>query len=341
MSTLEIAGSIIRRALSRPDEAINLWLWGPPGVGKSTLVRAEAEKLGLSFIDFRGVTCEPTDVRGFPTVENGVVRWARPEFLPSEGEGILFLDELGQAPGLVQAALLQLTLDRRCGEHEIPAGWRIIAASNRLEDRAGVGRLNSALLDRFVHLEVEVSAEEWSRWALDHEIAPEVRAFINFRPGLLSDFDPKRRVSPTPRSWEVVSRLRKLFEDERLLQDALSGTVGEGPAAEFLAFCRSYRELPSLEEICRDPEAVEIPRDPGLLYALAGLGAGHGRSGTDDTIAALARLAIRLPLEFTVIALRDMLQVGCGQILRIPQVRSFLKENRDVLVAPADPRAAA
>src|SRR4029079_8083765 len=117
------------------------------------------------------------------------------------GEGVLFLDELAQAPPLVQAACLQLTLDRRVGEHELPAGWSVIAASNRAEDRAGTHRLISPLLNRFVHLDLEVSNEDWQAWAVASGIAPEVRAFLRYRPALLFRFDPavQERAFPTPR----------------------------------------------------------------------------------------------------------------------------------------------
>ena len=341
MSTIRIASSVVGRSLAQPEKPLNLWLWGPPGVGKSSIVRAEAEKLGLPYIDFRGVTCEPTDVRGFPTVEGGVVRWARPEFLPAEGEGVLFLDELGQAPGLVQAALLQLTLDRCIGEHRLPDGWRIIAASNRQEDRAGVGRLNSALLDRFVHVDIEVSLEEWQEWALGGGIRGEVRSFLNFRPKLLSAFDATERTTPTPRSWATASRILEIYgDDEQLLNTTLAGAVGSGAAAEFSAFLRTWDRLPTLDEIRADPDAIPIPDDPGLLYAFAGLPAGHAGKTDKTTTEALCRLVLRLPVEFAIVALRDLLKLVPGRALKVPAVRDFLRSNRDLIAGPEEQVAA-
>src|SRR5829696_5151135 len=167
-----------------------VYLWGPAGVGKSSLVRQAAEQLGLGLVDVRATLLDPVDLRGLPRLDGDTAVWLPPAFLPRSGEGVLFLDELAQAAPLVQAACLQLTLDRRVGEYELPDGWSVIAASNRAEDRAGTHRLISPLLNRFVHLDLDVSADDWQTWAVAHGVSPEVRAFLGYRPALLFQFDP-------------------------------------------------------------------------------------------------------------------------------------------------------
>lgn len=330
MSAPKIVEKLVEGALNAPEEHVNLWIWGPPGVGKSSIVHKAAADAGLDFIDFRAVTCEPTDARGFPFIEDGCTRWARPEFLPTEGEGILFLDELGQAPGLVQAALLQLTLDRKVGEHELPEGWRIIAASNRQEDRAGVGRLNTALLDRFVHVDLDVSVDEWQDWAYAADLDSRVRSFINYRPNLLADFNSTERVSPSPRSWNTVSKLLNVYTDEALRYPAIEGAVGKGAAAEFISFLRTYTQLPSLEEIVSNPENVEIDKsDPSVLYALAGIVGTHGAEAKPAALAALSLFATRLPEEFAVLAIRDLVRAR-REVLKVPAIGEFLKTHRDL-----------
>jgi MoxR-like ATPase len=55
--------------------------------------------------DVRALLLDPVDIRGLPHLgPDGRSTWATPDFLPTEGEGILFLDELNAAPGMVQAA---------------------------------------------------------------------------------------------------------------------------------------------------------------------------------------------------------------------------------------------
>ena len=92
------------------------FVWGPPGVGKSQIVAQVAASLGIRLIDIRAILLDPVDLRGLPTVEQSKAAWAIPAFLPEDGCGILFLDELNAAPPLVQAACYQLVLDRGLGE---------------------------------------------------------------------------------------------------------------------------------------------------------------------------------------------------------------------------------
>ncbi len=71
---------------------ISTMLWGPPGVGKSSIVAQTARKYEIGFIDVRLSQLAPTDLRGLPVPQDGVSKWYPPEFLPREGEGILFLE---------------------------------------------------------------------------------------------------------------------------------------------------------------------------------------------------------------------------------------------------------
>src|SRR4051812_30960268 len=194
------------------------YLWGPPGCGKSSIVRQAAAVMGLDLVDVRATLLDPVDLRGLPRLDGDTAVWLPPAFLPRGGPGLLFLDELAQAAPLVQAACLQLTLDRKIGEYELPAGWSVVAASNRQEDRAGTHRLISPLLNRFVHLDLDVSNEEWQQWAVANTVAPAVRSFLQYRPGLLFQFDPAAnpRSFPTPRSWQFVSDVLGRTADDLL-----------------------------------------------------------------------------------------------------------------------------
>lgn len=333
MPDLNVARTIVRAAFEDADRRIQPWIWGPPGTGKSSLVKEEAARLGLPVIDLRGVTLEPTDVRGFPHIVDGRTEWTRPEFLPESGEGVLFLDELAQAPGIVQSALLQLTLDRCVGEHRLPDGWRIVAASNRTEDRAGVGRVNAALLDRFLHVELELAFETWREWAIANGVSEEILAFLAFRTELFSAFDAACVSSPTPRSWALASHvLSRCGDDPAVVRTALAGAVGDGAAVEFLGFREHARALPSIETLVADPDGIEIPQGPGELHALTSLVSCRARSGAGgEEAGALCRLAIRLPPEFGLIALRDLLLRHPEAVYGDESVRAFLSEHSSLL----------
>jgi hypothetical protein len=281
------------------------FLWGPPGVGKSQVVAQTAAALGRELIDLRAVLLDPVDLRGLPHVNgDGRTHWRPPSFLPTGGEGVLFLDELNTAPPLVQAACYQLILDRALGEYRLPDGWAVLAAGNRDGDRAVTHRMPSALANRFVHLEFEPCLDDWAHWAHSAGIRPEVIAFLRFRPALLHDFDPASasRAFPTPRSWEFVSGLLGTVPDPVVERELLRGAVGDGAALEFSGFLQLWRELPDTETVLAAPDSAPAPTDPAVAYAIC---EALGRRASPATMPALTRYAARLPVEFGVLLMRD------------------------------------
>jgi hypothetical protein len=303
------------------------YLWGPPGVGKSSVVRRAADTLQLPLLDLRVTLLDPVDLRGLPRLAKDTAVWCPPAFLPRTGSGVLFLDELAQAPPLVQSSCLQLTLDRRLGEYELPAGWTVVAASNRTEDRAGTHRVISPLLNRFVHLDLDVSNEDWQDWAVATGVAPEVRAFLRFRPGLLFQFDTATnpRAFATPRSWAFVSDVLKATPEE-LATEVVAGCVGEGPATEFAGFLALYRELPDVDAALAKPESATVPREPAVLYALVGAIAERVRAGAAPAAAAV-RYTSRFPDEFALLAVRDLLSVS-PTLAGDPSVQAWIAQAR-------------
>ncbi len=184
-----------------------VFIWSGPGCGKSSIVAQLAKTLEIPLQDVRALLLDPVDLRGLPFLgSDGRSKWATPEFLPQDGSGILFLDELNSAPAMVQASCYQLVLDRKLGEYTLPEGWAIIAAGNRDSDRAVTTRMPTPLRNRFVHLELEVDVQEWSEWAIQEGIRPELIAFLRFRPELLSQPDKDAHAFPSPRSWTVTGR---------------------------------------------------------------------------------------------------------------------------------------
>jgi DNA polymerase III delta prime subunit len=320
-----------------------LLLWGPPGVGKSSVVRQAAHELGVEFRDLRGSQLDPVDLRGVPFVKDGRAEWATPAFFPRGGEGILLLDEIDKAPSMVQAAFLQLVLDRSVGEYTLPEGWWVVAAANRVEDRAGSGRLISPLLNRFCHLDVEPSLPEWQQWALGAGIRPEVRAFLNFKTNLLFAFEPalNERAFPTPRSWEAVSDLYGLFPPEDLLHDLVSGAVGRGPAAEFLGFVQVWGSLPDIDQLLKNPQQHPIPHDLVSLHALGSavverLRPTNGAPVDVKVPRAVALLMTRLPQEIQASVFRDAVSLDRriidARTLGVPQVEPMLARLAPLLI---------
>lgn len=309
-----------------------VFLWGAPGVGKSQVVAQVAAEHGMELVDIRAVLLDPVDLRGIPRIDDaGNAVWCPPSFLPRSGRGILFLDELNTAPPLVQAACYQLILDRKLGEYELPEDWTIVAAGNRESDRAVTHRMPSALANRMIHLDFDPDLDDWLAWAERTGVEPKLRAFLRFRPKLLHAFDPKKseKAFPSPRSWEFASRIIAADRPARITHALLKGAVGEAAAAECIGFLKIYDELPDAEAMLVDPGGVRIPDDPAVIYAMC---ESVAREASDDTMSSLAVLAARMPVEFSVLLMRDAAAVE-PSIVETEAFQGWARANHEVLVS--------
>lgn len=243
---------------------LSTMIWGPPGIGKSSIVAQTAQAHDLEMIDLRLSQLAPTDLRGLPVADHndGVSRWYPPEFLPRAGRGILFLDEVNLAPPAIQGIAQQLILDRRVGSYTVPDEWFIWAAGNRKEDRAAVFDMPAPLANRFLHLVVEPDFESFKAYALAHGIHEHLLAFLSFRPALLHKLDPQQPAWPSPRSWMMANALYRAELD-------ITPVVGLGAASEFSSFVSIFRRLPDIKEILQGKgQQISFPKEPSLCYAV-------------------------------------------------------------------------
>lgn len=250
------------------------FIWGDPGIGKSDILRSVAAGLKIELVDARLSIYDPTDLKGFPVVKgtgkSQAMHFVPPAILPTKGKGILFLDELPAAPPAVQAAAYQLILDKKLGEYELPPGWTIVAAGNHARNGGVHYSLAPALANRFIHIEMECSQEDWDAWAAQNDISDITRAFIRFRPALIHNMEARKTgmAFPSPRSWAFADDIvkQRLGVTEEL--ELLKGTVGEGAAVEYLAFMKTARELPSSSEILLSPDTAPVPTSPAAKHAV-------------------------------------------------------------------------
>jgi len=256
-----------------------LFLWGPPGIGKSEVVAGIAEDMGGLMIDLRLGQMDPTDIRGIPfyNKELGKMDWAPPIDLPDEETAsqypvvVLFMDEMNSAAPAVQAAAYQLVLNRRIGKYVLPDNVVMIAAGNRESDKGVTYRMPTPLANRFVHAEMRVDFESWQDWAVHNNIHRDVVGYLTFAKQDLYDFDAKSssRSFATPRSWSFVS---ELLEDEdtpeATLTDLIAGTVGEGLAIKFMAHRKIAGKLPDTTDILTGKATELEVKEVSAMYSL-------------------------------------------------------------------------
>jgi MoxR-like ATPase len=319
-------------------------LWGPPGVGKSEMVRQVALRHQVPVIDVRLSQMEPSDLRGIPFRQGELVEWAVPGILPNAErhgtQGILFLDEITSAPPSVSAAAYQLILDRRLGEYQIPEGWAIFAAGNRQGDRGVTYTMPAPLANRFSHFDVEAHLDDWVAWAYQNNIDERVIAFLRFRPELLFDFDPAHNpvAFPSPRSWAFAHRsLQKFADIPELLQGALQACVGPAAGIELAAFVNSLDKMPDLDDIVAG-KAVPVPTEIDLQYAVAAALVGRAiraKDGADtqQVIGHILDYANCFPQrEMGVMLVSDLHRAIGESLFQVPQFATWAKAIADVML---------
>jgi hypothetical protein len=240
----------------------SIMIWGAPGIGKSSVISQIADSNNLELIDLRISQLAPTDLRGIPVPGDKKAHWYPPEFLPTEGKGILFLDEINMAPPAVQGIAQQLILDRKVGSYKVPDGWYVWSAGNRKEDHAAVFDMPAPLANRFIHLEAVTSLKEFKSYALENKIDDRIISFLNFRPKLLHKIDKNSPSWPSPRSWIIANDLMRA-------DISIDPAIGAAAAAEFRSFCKIYKTLPDVDKILKGKLSPEFPKDLSAKYALS------------------------------------------------------------------------
>jgi len=286
-------------------------LKGAPGVGKTSIVKQVAKNLGFDLIISHPVVSDPTDYKGLP----GIVKGAA-EFLPfgelrqlieAEKPTLYFLDDLGQAPAVVQAACMQLLLERRVNGHHVSDNVVFAAATNRREDRAGVTGILEPVKSRFqTILSLEADADSWIDWAFENKMPASLIGFVHFRPSLISTAEATADIvnHPCPRTFEFAGNDINDFDNDVPLE-VLSGTLGEGCAAELMGFLKVYESLPDIAAILLKPDEAMVPEEPAALYAVV---SALVEKASKDNVARIFKYSNRLPIDFSTLLVRDMVR---------------------------------
>lgn len=275
---------------------IPVLLWGGPGTGKSSMVKALADDQGWPCEVVIASIREPSDFAGLPVVVGDGVKFAPPSWatnLVSFGHGVLFLDEISTAPPAVQAALLRVVLERTVGDLQLPDDVVVIAAANPPDQAADGWDLSAPLANRFCHLDWSVDAAAIAEgftagfptpsaptlpadWAKARVRArADVATFLLLRPGLASAPPTERaaagRAWPSPRSWEMAADLLAACRAGGLRSEVTSalitGCVGGGAGIEFLTWL-SALDLPDPEQVLASADSFELPERGDRAYAV-------------------------------------------------------------------------
>ncbi len=260
---------LLNVAIVRP-----VFIWGAPGIGKSSIVESFANSLGLECVSLLGSQLAPEDIIGVPQIVDGKSIFCPPKSIAREQPYCLFLDELNACSQEVQKAFYSLINEKRIGEYTLPEGSIVIGAGNRAQDSAIVKQMSSALINRMFHVELIASARDWLAWATEHEIHEYVTEYIGLRPDHLWSQPPKTEEPfSTPRSWHMLSDALKSYGSgitEEQIGILAAGCLSPNHATQFKAFIKQIKNRYALSAIINGEQRwPSDPKDRDTLYFLS------------------------------------------------------------------------
>lgn len=284
------------------DPKIPVLIKGKPGIGKSDIVAQACAKLGYELLIVHPVVEDPTDAKGMPWVVDGKAKFIPfgnlQKMIEANEPLVVFIDDFGQAAPSMQAAYMQLLLNRAINGQPISEEVRFVSATNRREDKAAVGGLLEPVKSRFKSiLELDVNTDDWVKWALDNSMPVELIAFVRWKPDMLDNFQPTKDIknSPSPRTIAAAGYMLKKGLPQQLKYEMLTGAAGEVFASEYIAYEEVWMNLPSIGQIRMNPETAPVPDSMGGKYAVSTMIANEL---DQKNIEPLYTYLKRLPMEF-------------------------------------------
>lgn len=284
---------------------------------KTELKNPETLKKYFIFAVERISLCDPSDLKGLPQLNGGeYMKWISPLLYKiasmEEFRGCIFFDEMNTAPPLTQNTSMHIVLDKQLADLALNKHLQIIAAGNRGIDRGHTFEMPLPLLNRFMHSELKnPSVEEWTAWALKHEIDERIIAYINFKQDHLFMItkDSEEWAFPTPRTNAFLSQQIKGETDENTIKMLASQAVGNSYAMSFTAFIRLSYTL-KLKDVIENPEKElkklekeEQEKSMGIKWSLTSALAEYYRNNTKD-LGKVLNVCTYLEPEFSRLVIR-------------------------------------
>lgn len=339
-----------------------LHMVGPPGVGKSEVTHTIRDILSAHFSEKFGYhdvllpTVDSPDIRGFQMPTKGADGkpysfYTRSALLPSREyldahpKGIYVIDERNSADQLTLKAIAPSVLWKRFGDEYLPPDWWVVSASNRVSDRSGANRAPRMLVNRERTMQIEPHVTSWAVWAEERSIHPMLIAFAKQHPGVVFSPEVPNNDDPfcTPRSFVSAAKLLALaagvdsagnpnmvIPNTGVVMQMVEGDIGPPACAELFAFLKVADELPTIEEILKDPKGCKAPKELSAAYAGVQMCIHFAQPGNIDKLWTYAE---RMPKELQVSAAKSLVEKGAGVLLNSPALNKWIMANKALINA--------
>jgi len=271
-----------------------VYLKSPVGRGKTSTMSRAPEIIGaatgknMGFVLISGPLLTPADSVGYliprkVTGEHGdhmesvytdpfwfrTLRSQGGKRLDEYDGGIILVDEADKMDVDVKKVIGEAALSGRLGPHELPEGWVVWMAGNRMNDRSGSTKELDHLINRRMEIDITDDIESWHNWASANGVHPVYRAFANENVAVVFDSKIPEKQGPwcTPRSLVEGARYHDMLPkmadgslpDDPTTMEELAGFYGDAAVASVFTFVKLEREMPKFEDIVADPRGVRVP----------------------------------------------------------------------------------
>jgi hypothetical protein len=334
------------------ENSIPAYVLGPPGCAKTACALSLPDRdAGEEYFEFRPILHRPEDLK-FPIVHAAEesINWVQSIFPKDpDWKGVVCIDEMGQADRDMQAAMFGLFhfRERKIGNYHLPKGAKLMATSNRVQDKAGVQKMLTPLAARVCQIDFEPDTSRAlgqrtfhdelceHMLASGHAAADHVVGFLRAFPQSLLTWNADRPSdSATPRGWEMLAAALKptVRDTDRIIAD---GIVGPSAAVEFTTYREIAVQIDPLA-ILANPKAASVPENqPSLMWATVSSLVSCARKCDAKQLKAMAEYFCKCPAEYAVYGAKDATAATPNNaFLQAAGQTEFFKKYGPLLVQP-------
>ena len=223
-----------------PEEQRPVFLMGPPGIGKTAVMKQIADEMGVGLVSYSMTHHTRQSALGLPSIVRrtyGGEEYAVSEYTMSEiiasvydmmeesgtREGILFLDEINCVSETLTPTMLQFLQYKTFGRHKVPDGWIVVTAGNPTEYNRSAREFDIVTWDRLKRIDIEPDYAAWREYALKAGVHASVLTYLDAKKEnfyrVEVTVEGKRFV--TARSWCDLSSMIALYELNGITVDRL------------------------------------------------------------------------------------------------------------------------